>query len=79
MASYPASYDDYVYRVRKELEAGLRSAPVGAVRPAAVVETLTDGAKFKLSMNCSRPHVPLCFGLTRLGSPVDHCLLKRLA
>ena len=25
VASYPASYDDYVYRVRKELEAGLRS------------------------------------------------------
>ncbi len=24
VASYPASYDDYVYRVRKELEAGLR-------------------------------------------------------
>lgn len=25
VASYPASYDDYVYRVRKELEAGLRA------------------------------------------------------
>ena len=25
VASYPASYDDYVYRVHKELEAGLRS------------------------------------------------------
>ena len=25
VASYPASYDDYVYRVRKELDAGLRS------------------------------------------------------
>jgi ATP-binding cassette subfamily F protein 3 len=25
VASYPANYDDYVYRIRKELEAGLRS------------------------------------------------------
>ncbi|HMP06788.1 MAG TPA: ABC transporter ATP-binding protein, partial [Lacipirellulaceae bacterium] len=42
VASYPGSYEDYVYRVRKELEAGLRAehatycaaAPAGAAAPA---------------------------------------------
>lgn len=29
VTSYPASYDDYVYRIGKEIDAGLRSAPGG--------------------------------------------------
>jgi ATP-binding cassette subfamily F protein 3 len=41
VASYPSSFEDYVYRVQKELEAGLRSehhvrgTPVGTAAPAA--------------------------------------------
>ncbi len=40
VASYPSSFEDYVYRVQKELEAGLRSehhvrgTPVGTAAPA---------------------------------------------
>ncbi len=40
VASYPANYEDYVYRVQKELEVGLRSehhvrgTPVGTTAPA---------------------------------------------
>ena len=27
VVAYPASYDDYVYRIGKEIDAGLRAAP----------------------------------------------------
>ena len=40
VASYPASYDDYVYRVQKEIDAGLRAphtvaTPGGPIRRGA--------------------------------------------
>ena len=34
VASYPASYDDYVYRVRKEVESGLRAEHTTRGKPA---------------------------------------------
>lgn len=41
VASYPASYDDYVYRVRKELEAGLRAEHIVRSAPTSDVGTST--------------------------------------
>ncbi|MCH2113365.1 MAG: ATP-binding cassette domain-containing protein [Pirellulales bacterium] len=45
--SYPASYDDYVYRVRKELEAGLRAEHTirGAPAPAAGTSARKKGGR----------------------------------
>lgn len=43
VASYPASFEDYVYRVQKELEAGLRSEH--HVRGTPVSSTATTGRK----------------------------------
>ena len=42
VASYPASFDDYVYRVQKELDAGLRSEHVVRGKPPA---TATSGPR----------------------------------
>lgn len=39
VASYPASYDDYVYRVRKELEAGLRAEHTTRGTPEATTNS----------------------------------------
>jgi ATP-binding cassette, subfamily F, member 3 len=41
VASYPASYEDYVYRVQKELESGLRSEHTVRGKPVGVATTAT--------------------------------------
>ncbi len=41
VASYPASFEDYVYRVQKELEAGLRSEHTVRGTPIASTTTVT--------------------------------------